>query len=195
MYWRMISTDPAAAKDIVLSEKPPISTETDRMDRGMLDQLLLHTGTLSSIYHKSPQTFIRTAKARYLPDSPAMNAGTRRHLQSASGFAARPAPPPTSSAPPPRPAPPPQSNGTASSLTAPPPLPQRTNSSTSFMDDDDPEQDEDGHRLQQGGGRRPAPVAASDDPYGALGAFDQGEQEYQADAPRPRGGGRDDLLF
>jgi hypothetical protein len=49
--------------------------------------------------------------------------------------------------------------------------------------------------LQQGGGRRPAPVAASDDPYGALGAFDQGEQEYQADAPRPRGGGRDGLLF
>jgi AP-2 complex subunit beta-1 len=31
-----------------------------------LRQLLLHTGTLSSIYHKSPQTFIRTAKARYL---------------------------------------------------------------------------------------------------------------------------------
>lgn len=190
MYWRMISTDPAAAKEIVLSEKPPISTETDRMDRGMLDQLLLHTGTLSSIYHKSPQTFIRTAKARYLPDSPAMNAGTRRHLQSASGFAARPTPPPSTSAPPTRPAPPPQGNG--ASLTAPP-LPQRTSSSTSFMDDDDPEQDE---RPQQGGdGRRPAPVVASDDPYGALGAFDQGEQEYQADAPRPRGGGRDDLLF
>lgn len=31
-----------------------------------IPQLLLHTGTLSSIYHKSPQTFIRTAKARYL---------------------------------------------------------------------------------------------------------------------------------
>jgi hypothetical protein len=31
-----------------------------------VQQLLLHTGTLSSIYHKSPQTFIRTAKARYL---------------------------------------------------------------------------------------------------------------------------------
>jgi AP-2 complex subunit beta-1 len=88
MYWRLLSSNPTATRDIVLSEKPPISTETDRMDKGTLDQvstqemshrvqvqilyhripqLLLHTGTLSSIYHKSPQTFIRTAKAKYLP--------------------------------------------------------------------------------------------------------------------------------
>lgn len=55
MYWRLLSTNPAAAGDIVLAEKPPISTETDRMDRGSLDQLLLHAGSLGSIYHKSPE--------------------------------------------------------------------------------------------------------------------------------------------
>lgn len=55
MYWRLLTADPTAARDIVMSEKPVISTETDRMDKGMLDQLLLHTGTLGSIYHKSPQ--------------------------------------------------------------------------------------------------------------------------------------------
>jgi hypothetical protein len=54
MYWRLLTTNPTAARDIVLSEKPVISTETDRMDKGMLDQLLLHTGTLGSIYHKVP---------------------------------------------------------------------------------------------------------------------------------------------
>jgi AP-2 complex subunit beta-1 len=66
MYWRLLSNNPAAARDIVLAEKPVISTETDRMDKGMLDQvgypldeipavkLLLHTGTLGSIYHKNP---------------------------------------------------------------------------------------------------------------------------------------------
>lgn len=54
MYWRLLTADPAAARDIVLAEKPAISTETDRMDKGMLDQLLLHTGTLGSIYHKNP---------------------------------------------------------------------------------------------------------------------------------------------
>jgi AP-2 complex subunit beta-1 len=60
MYWRLLTTDPTGAESIVLADKPAISTETDRMDRGMLDQLLLHTGTLSSIYHKSPQ--VRTQR-------------------------------------------------------------------------------------------------------------------------------------
>lgn len=54
MYWRLLTTNPTAAREIVLSEKPVISTETDRMDKGMLDQLLLHTGSLGSIYHKNP---------------------------------------------------------------------------------------------------------------------------------------------
>jgi hypothetical protein len=39
MYWRLLSTNPSATRDIVLAEKPPISTETDRMDKGMLDQV------------------------------------------------------------------------------------------------------------------------------------------------------------
>ncbi|WWC60935.1 uncharacterized protein I303_103511 [Kwoniella dejecticola CBS 10117] len=87
MYWRLLTSNPTAARDIVLSEKPVISTETDRMDKGMLDQLLLQTGTLGSIYHKNPNTFIRTAKARFLPDSPALNASSKRHLITPSGIA------------------------------------------------------------------------------------------------------------
>jgi AP-2 complex subunit beta-1 len=58
MYWRLLTSNPTAARDIVLSEKPVISTETDRMDKGMLDQLLLFTGTLGSIYHKNPNVRI-----------------------------------------------------------------------------------------------------------------------------------------
>lgn len=61
MYWRLLSTNATAARDIVLSEKPPISTETDRMDRGTLDQLLLHAGTLGSIYHKNPEVILFTS--------------------------------------------------------------------------------------------------------------------------------------
>ena len=60
MYWRLLTSNPAAARDIVLSEKPVISTETDRMDKGMLDQLLLHTATLGSIYHKNPEVSCHT---------------------------------------------------------------------------------------------------------------------------------------
>jgi len=80
MYWRMLAINPSAAGDIVLAEKPPITTDSDRMDRGALDQLLLHTGTLSSIYHKNPETFIRNATGKALADSPALNALSRAVL-------------------------------------------------------------------------------------------------------------------
>ena len=56
IYWRLLSTDPVAAKDIVLSEKPAINTETEVMDRSVLDRLLLHTGSLASVYHQAPET-------------------------------------------------------------------------------------------------------------------------------------------
>lgn len=55
MYWRLLAINPAVAGEIVLTEKPAITTDSDRMDRGALDQLLLHTGTLGSIYHKNPE--------------------------------------------------------------------------------------------------------------------------------------------
>ena len=50
-----LAINPAVAGEIVLAEKPAITTDSDRMDRGALDQLLLHTGTLGSIYHKNPE--------------------------------------------------------------------------------------------------------------------------------------------
>ncbi|KAL4067586.1 adaptin N terminal region-domain-containing protein [Scleroderma yunnanense] len=80
MYWRMLAMNPALARDIVLAEKPAITTDSDRMDRGALDQLLLHTGTLGSIYHKNPETFIRNATGRALVDTPALNPASRAVL-------------------------------------------------------------------------------------------------------------------
>ncbi|KAG6376113.1 adaptin N terminal region-domain-containing protein [Boletus reticuloceps] len=80
MYWRMLAMNPAIAGEVVLAEKPPITTDSDRMDRGALDQLLLHTGTLGSIYHKNPETFIRNAAGRALVDSPALNVHSRAVL-------------------------------------------------------------------------------------------------------------------
>ncbi|KAH6918625.1 adaptor protein complex AP-1 [Coprinopsis sp. MPI-PUGE-AT-0042] len=80
MYWRMLAINPALAGEIVLAPKPPITTDSDRMDRGALDQLLLHTGTLGSIYHKNPETFIRNAAPRALTDTPALNPHSRAVL-------------------------------------------------------------------------------------------------------------------
>ncbi|TFY83892.1 hypothetical protein EWM64_g121 [Hericium alpestre] len=59
MYWRLLAINPSVAGEIVLAEKPAINTDADRMDRGALDQLLLHTGTLGSIYHKNPEVRLR----------------------------------------------------------------------------------------------------------------------------------------
>ncbi|KAJ3053492.1 hypothetical protein HK102_011691, partial [Quaeritorhiza haematococci] len=72
IYWRLLSTDPVAAKAIVLSDKPPITTESDDMDSPILEELLLHISTLASIYHKPPTTFIGGAKMRRLGQSPAL---------------------------------------------------------------------------------------------------------------------------
>jgi AP-2 complex subunit beta-1 len=58
MYWRMLAINPTVTGEIVLAEKPAITTDSDRMDRGALDQLLLHTGSLGSIYHKNPEVSV-----------------------------------------------------------------------------------------------------------------------------------------
>lgn len=73
IYWRLLSTDPAAAQGIVLSDKPMISTESEAIDRGVLDRLLLHTGTLASIYGREPQSFVRNVRPKILQDSPALS--------------------------------------------------------------------------------------------------------------------------
>lgn len=213
MYWRMLAINPAAAGEIVLAEKPPITTDSDRMDRGALDQLLLHTGTLGSIYHKNPevssflfcitlysfrrQTFIRNATGKALTDSPALNAHSRAVL---IPLAAAQLPPSIVRVPGPGPieshsAPTdlvatdqPEGEAEAEETTQPGPK-------TSLIDD------EEGEDL--GSDQEDEAVATAGkegrDPYSNLdGAFGN----YVADEPKPMGansrGGRhddDDLLF
>ncbi|CAD6187762.1 unnamed protein product [Caenorhabditis auriculariae] len=63
IYWRLLSADPAAAKQVVLAEKPLISEETDLLEPSLLDQLVCHIGSLASVYHKPPSAFIDAARA------------------------------------------------------------------------------------------------------------------------------------
>uniref|UniRef100_A0A1I8GR23 AP complex subunit beta n=1 Tax=Macrostomum lignano TaxID=282301 RepID=A0A1I8GR23_9PLAT len=58
IYWRLLSTDPAAAKQVVLAEKPLISEETDLLEPNLLDELICHIGSLASVYHKPPAAFV-----------------------------------------------------------------------------------------------------------------------------------------
>ncbi|KAH9484294.1 Beta-adaptin-like protein C [Psilocybe cubensis] len=196
MYWRMLAINPAVAGEIVLAEKPPITTDSDRMDRGALDQLLLHTGTLGSIYHKNPETFIRNATGKALTDSPALNAHSRAVL---IPLAAAQLPPSIVRVPGPGPI---ESHSTPVDLLATDqpegeagaeetPQPAQT----SLLDD------EDGEDLGSDQEDEAVATAGKDsrDPYSNLdGAFGN----YIADEPKPMGansrGGRhddDDLLF
>ena len=58
IYWRLLSTDPEAAKMVVLGDKPVIEDDTFRLDPGLLNVLIGQIATLSSVYHKPPEAFV-----------------------------------------------------------------------------------------------------------------------------------------
>eukprot|EP01114_Cavostelium_apophysatum_P004384 TRINITY_DN1460_c0_g1_i1.p1 TRINITY_DN1460_c0_g1~~TRINITY_DN1460_c0_g1_i1.p1 ORF type:complete len:890 (+),score=280.85 TRINITY_DN1460_c0_g1_i1:39-2708(+) len=62
VYWRLLSTDPEAAKSVVLGEKPLISDSTTKLDDALLEELIANISTLASVYHKPPETFVTKLK-------------------------------------------------------------------------------------------------------------------------------------
>lgn len=62
IYWRLLSTDPEAAKLVVLGDKPVIEDDTFRLEPNLLNMLVGQIATLSSIYHKPPEAFVVRAK-------------------------------------------------------------------------------------------------------------------------------------
>lgn len=62
IYWRLLSTDPEAAKSVVLAEKPLIADTTAHLDETLLNELIPHISTLASVYHKPPESFVTKLK-------------------------------------------------------------------------------------------------------------------------------------
>ena len=62
IYWRLLSTDPEAAKLVVLGDKPVIEDDTFKLEPGLLNVLIGQIATLSSIYHKPPEAFVVRAR-------------------------------------------------------------------------------------------------------------------------------------
>lgn len=58
IYWRLLSTDPEAAKMVVLGDKPVIEDDTFKLDPSLLNILIGQIATLSSVYHKPPESFV-----------------------------------------------------------------------------------------------------------------------------------------
>ena len=68
IYWRLLSTDPEAAKLVVLGDKPVIEDDTFRLEPNLLNVLIGQIATLSSIYHKPPEAFVVRAVRRPVDD-------------------------------------------------------------------------------------------------------------------------------
>lgn len=59
MYWRLLSADAKLAKRVVLSEKPLIEPQLEEtIDDDTLQELLEEIGLVSSVYHKTGESFI-----------------------------------------------------------------------------------------------------------------------------------------
>jgi len=58
VYWRLLSSDPEAARAVVLSEKPEIADDTYTLSPQLLEELIGQIATLASIYHKPSEAFV-----------------------------------------------------------------------------------------------------------------------------------------
>lgn len=67
VYWRLLSGDLDVAKNIILSQKPTISTTMTSLPPALLEQLLTELSTLASVYHKPPESFV--GKGRFGADA------------------------------------------------------------------------------------------------------------------------------
>lgn len=69
VYWRLLSntTDRNAAKNVILSQKPPITSTIPSLPPQLLDQLLEEMSTLASVYHKPPEQFV--GQGRFAADA------------------------------------------------------------------------------------------------------------------------------
>ena len=85
IYWRLLSGDLDVAKvrpltpsltfsslltltqNIILSQKPPITTTVSSLPAPLLEQLLSELSTLASVYHKPPESFV--GKGRFGADA------------------------------------------------------------------------------------------------------------------------------
>ena len=101
MYWRLLSSNPQIAQNVVLSDKPPITTTIQSLPPALLERLLTELSTLASVYHKPPESFI--GQGRYGADE-VQRAAIEEQMQNAreNPLAAAAAAAAVSGAPPPQ---------------------------------------------------------------------------------------------
>ena len=66
VYWRLLSSDPQIAKNIVLAQRPQIQSTIPVLPAPLLERLLPNLSTLSSVYQKLPQAFLGQGRSSAL---------------------------------------------------------------------------------------------------------------------------------
>ncbi|BFZ56740.1 beta-adaptin [Savitreella phatthalungensis] len=85
IYWRLLSSDVATARAVVLAtEKPPIDGVTGRLRAQLLDELTTELSSIASVYHAPASTFVVGGK----PTSAADAASAARTRPTAGGNSA-----------------------------------------------------------------------------------------------------------
>ncbi|KAL6772026.1 AP1B1 [Auxenochlorella protothecoides x Auxenochlorella symbiontica] len=94
IYWRLLSADPDAARDVVLAPRPVIEAAADGVDPALRAELLGELGSLASVLHRPAAAFTsaaRLAVRRARPGPPRRLAGPggrrrrRRHAGAGTG--------------------------------------------------------------------------------------------------------------
>lgn len=62
LYWRLLSTDPALAKEVVLSQRPLLTDQSYTLESELLEKLIENIGCLASVYGKQPEDFVKRLK-------------------------------------------------------------------------------------------------------------------------------------
>ena len=68
MYYRLMTIDPQIANKIIVNEKPRINEDVSGFDDNLLAILMDNLGTLSTIYEKPPEAFVKKTKEKYFED-------------------------------------------------------------------------------------------------------------------------------
>eukprot|EP00928_Gymnodinium_smaydae_P070777 TRINITY_DN54548_c0_g1_i1.p1 TRINITY_DN54548_c0_g1~~TRINITY_DN54548_c0_g1_i1.p1 ORF type:complete len:917 (-),score=185.79 TRINITY_DN54548_c0_g1_i1:76-2430(-) len=63
IYWRLLSTNPEATKNVVLGDKPSIRDDSQAVERSLLDKLIKDLSLMSSVYQKLPSEFVTRINA------------------------------------------------------------------------------------------------------------------------------------
>ena len=62
IYWRLLSSDTAIAKEVILADRPAIDSTIETFPVSLLNELLRELGTLASVYHKPTFSFMGKGK-------------------------------------------------------------------------------------------------------------------------------------